>query len=62
MAGDLLHLHRNSTGLSRSSVGLSDAHRKLICLLAQRAIEIYLEEVEAAETAPQPEARETVLR
>ncbi len=45
MAGDL----------SRRTVGLSDAHRALIRLLAQRAVEIYLQEIEVEAPAHREE-------
>ena len=48
-----------ASGPSRHSVGLSPAHVALIKLLAQRAVEIYLEEVEAHEPA---EDREEAAR
>ena len=43
-------------GLTRQSVGLSPAHVELIKLLAQRAVEQYLAEVEATNEADRKEA------
>ncbi|TMQ31288.1 MAG: hypothetical protein E6K65_02025 [Nitrospirae bacterium] len=48
------------SGLTRRSVGLTQAHRELIRLLAQAAVNNYLHEVEVAETAQQPDPGETV--
>ena len=36
-----------ASGLSRKSTGLTEAHRELIFLLAYRAVDDYLREVEA---------------
>jgi hypothetical protein len=55
-----------SGALTRHSTGLTPAHVELIQLLAKVAVENYLAEVEAAETASQPEIvaaqREEVIR
>lgn len=45
--------------LTRRSVGLTEAHKELIRLLAQAAVDNYLHEVEAAETAQQLDPGET---
>lgn len=39
-------------GLSRTSTGLTTAHRELIRLLAERAVQQYLDETEATDDAP----------
>jgi len=41
----------NASGLTRRSTGLTEAHKELIRLLAQAAVDNYLHEVEAAELA-----------
>ncbi len=49
-----------ASGLTRASVGLTEAHKELIRLLAQAAVDNYLHEVEVAETAQQLDPGETV--
>lgn len=56
MAGELLH--RQSSGLTRKSTGLTDAHIELIKLLAAKAVEQY--ERESAMT--DEDDREAVAR
>ena len=46
---------RPGFGLTRTSTGLTDAHIGLIKMLAARAVEEYLREVEAAEAAEENE-------
>ena len=45
-------------GLSRRTTGLSEAHKQLIKLLAAKAVENFLHETDAAETADEADRNE----